>query len=119
MKKLLIVAVFVLLPLIIPGTSLGIEVGDHFHVTGCKDGELLVPIIHMWSKPGGGISGAKVIGKLSGDGRADQNLRCQGSVVELLELKIDDNKLYLKVKSVVGSKTGWITDSFVGRKTTK
>jgi len=28
-----------------------------------------VPIVKMWNKPGGLFTGAKVVGKLSGDGR--------------------------------------------------
>ncbi len=109
MKKVIVI---VLLFLVIPVVALGVEIGDRFHVTGCKDGELLVPIVNLWSEPDGGI----VIGKLSGHGRADQGLKCQGSVVKLLEIKIVNNKVYLKIIAIVNPTIGWITDSFVGRK---
>lgn len=93
-----------------------VAVGDKFHVTGCENGELMVPVVNMWSKPGGIASGAKVIGKLSGDGRSDQGLKCQGSVVKVVEVKKIGGRTFLKVQSVVNSKTGWVTDSYVGRK---
>ena len=96
-----------------------IKAGDRFHVTGCENGVLMVPVVNMWDKPGGAIKGAKVIGKLSGEGREDQGLKCQGAIVELLEIKNFDGRVFLKVKSVVNFKVGWITDSFVGRKTKK
>lgn len=92
------------------------KVGDLFHITGCENGELLVPVVNLWSKPGGAITGAKIVGKLSGDGRKDQDLKCQGSVVRVLKFKKDSGRTFLKVYSVVNSKVGWITDSFIGRK---
>ena len=91
-------------------------VGDLFHVTGCENGTLLVPVVNMWNKPGGLAAGAKVIGKLSGDGRKDLGLQCQGSIVKVLKVKRVSGRTFLKIKSVVNSKIGWITDSFVGRK---
>jgi len=94
-----------------------VKPGDSFHVTGCENGKLLLPIVNMWSKPGGIGAGAKVIGKLSGDGRADQGLKCQGTVVKLLKRKSINGRAFFKIKSVVNSKVGWIADSFVGRKT--
>lgn len=94
----------------------GVKVGDKIHITGCENGQLMLPVINMWSKPGGIASGATVVGKLSGDGRADQGLKCQGSVVKVIEVKKTGGRVFLKVQSVVNSKTGWITDSFVGRK---
>lgn len=117
MKSLKIATIIILSLVIIPSVTLGVEVGDRFHLSGCNDnGELMVPIVNIWNKPGGAIAGAKVIGKLSGAGNADQGMQCQGAIVELLQLKIVDGGLYLKIKSTVNSTTGWVTDSFVGQK---
>ena len=77
--------VVILLALVNSVSALEIKPGDLFHITGCENGELVVPIVNMWSEPGGIGAGAKVVGKLSGDGRADQGLECQGAMVELLE----------------------------------
>lgn len=120
MKKLIYCfSVILLLALVKPVAASDIKVGDRFHITGCENGELMVPVVNMWDKPGGLIEGAKVVGKLSGDGREDQGLKCQGAIVELLEIKNVDGRIFLKIKSVVNSKVGWITDSFVGRKVKK
>ncbi len=105
-------SVIFLLVLVKPVAALDVKVGDRFHVTGCEHGELMVPVINMWDKP----RGTKVIGKLFGDGREDEGLKCQGSIVELLEIKKVDGRTFLKIKAVVNSEIGWITDSFVGRK---
>lgn len=118
-KSIFCFSIILLFSLVNPAAALDIKVGDRFHITGCEKGELMVPVVNMWNKPGGAIKGAKVIGKLSGDGREDQGLKCQGAIVELLEIKNVDDRIFLKVKSVVNSKVGWITDSFVGRKTKK
>lgn len=67
----------------------------------------------MWNKPN---NAAKKIGILSGYGRIDQGLKCQGSIVELLEVKNVNGRNFLKIKSVVNSEEGWIADSFVGKK---
>jgi hypothetical protein len=93
-----------------------INVDDRIHVTGCENGELVVPIVNLWSKPGGVRAGATVVGKVSGDGRADQGLRCQGSVVIVREQQTVSGRDFVKVETVVGDQVGWITDSFVGRK---
>ena len=41
-----------------------------------------MPIVKMWNKPGGLFTGAKVVGKLSGDGRRSRaetsRVSCQG-----------------------------------------
>jgi hypothetical protein len=92
------------------------KAGDIFHVTGCENGELVVPIVYLWSKPGGAANGARVVGQLSGDGRRDKGLRCQGSVVGVVQIMRMSGRTFIKVYSVVNSKVGWITDSFVGRK---
>ena len=113
MKRLIIMLCFVLLSLTYSSSAL--EVGEKFHITGCENGELMVPVVNLWSKPGGIINGAKVIGKLSGDGRPELGLKCQGSIVELLEIKQVDGKTYLKIKTIY-SDVGWVTDLFLGKK---
>jgi len=118
-KSIFFFSIILLFSLVNTVSALDIKVDDRFHVTGCENGELMVPVVNMWDKPGGAIKGAKVVGKLSGDGREDQGLKCQGAIVVLLEIKNVDGRVFLKVKSVVNSKVGWITDSFVGRKTKK
>ncbi len=117
MKKYFIYLIpFMVLILISSVEAREVKSGDLFHVTGCENGELLVPVVNMWSKPGGFLTGAKVVGKLSGDGREDQGLKCQGAVVRTLEIRKFKGRIFLKIKSVVNSKIGWITDSFVGKK---
>ena len=93
MKKIIsCFIVVILLALVNSAAASEIKIGDLFHIIGCENGELLVPRVNMWSRPGGIGAGAKVIGKLSGDGRADQGLKCQGAIVELLERKSIDLK---------------------------
>jgi len=120
MKRILIYHILLLLLVLSsPANALELKRGDLFHITGCENGELALPVVRMWSKPGGIVVGAKVVGKLSGDGRADQGLKCQGAVVKLLEIKKISGRTFLKIKSVVNSKIGWLTDSFVGKKFNK
>ena len=120
MKKVEFFSIFVILMALgNSAAALEIMVGDLFHVTGCENGELVVPVINMWSKPGGIGAGARVVGKLSGDGRGDQKSKCQGAIVELLEITNVNGRVFLKVKPVVNSESGWITDSFVGKNVKK
>ncbi|MEE8190159.1 MAG: hypothetical protein V3T79_01025 [Candidatus Scalindua sediminis] len=72
MKKYFIYLIpFMVLILISSAEAWEVKSGDLFHITGCENGELFVPIVNMWSKPGGLVAGAKVVGKLSGNGRED------------------------------------------------
>jgi hypothetical protein len=96
--------------LAISGTALAVDIGSTYHITGCTDGELLMPVVYMWSQPGRLLWRSRVIGKLSGDGRADQGLKCQGSIVKVLDIKVK----YVKVKSLDG-KVGWVRNFFIGR----
>ena len=92
------------------------EIGDKIHITGCENGVLQVPVVNMWSKPGGILAGARIIGQLSGDGRADQGLQCQGAVVTVKGTKIVSGRTFYQIESVVNGSIGWITDSFIGKK---
>ena len=87
------------------------EVGTLFHITGCERGELVVPVVNMWDS----AQMARIVGRLSGDGRPDQGLRCQGSVVKVLARGSRSGRTLLQIESVVNGQVGWITDSFVGR----
>ena len=71
MKKIIVfISIFCLLALSAYAGKMELNTGDLFHVTGYENGELVLPVINLWSKPGGIANGARVIGKLSGDGRA-------------------------------------------------
>jgi hypothetical protein len=43
-------------------------------------------------------------------------MKCQGSVVGVVKVMRMSGRTFIKVYSVVNSKVGWITDSFVGRR---
>jgi hypothetical protein len=115
-KSILYFIPLMVLILISHSEALDLKRGDLFHITGCESGKLLVPIVDIWDKPGGSVEGAKVIGKLSGDGRVDRGLKCQGSVVSMIDIAIIRGQIFIKIQSVVHLSEGWVTDSFVGRK---
>ena len=85
------------------------RVGTRVHITGCTpDGRLDVPIVNLWDSP----ERTCVIGELSGNGRADQGLECQGSIVVIRDVR---GRL-LEVETVVGDKQrGWVTEPFIGK----
>jgi hypothetical protein len=56
-----------------------------------------------------------VIGKLSGDGRADQGLSCQGAVVIIRDAAMHDGRKLNRVEAVVGDQAGRLTEPFLGR----
>ena len=109
LKKVIIVS---LLIFIFSSPVLAIDIGKKYHITGCENGQLMVPVVNMWSKPGGIAAGARVVGKLSGDGRADQGLQCQGAVVEILDIQGH----FIQIQSVVNGNVGWVTKPFIGRR---
>ena len=86
------------------------------HITGCENGELMVPIVRLWNKPGGLAADARPVGQVSGDGRADRGLKCQGSIVIIRDSRTVSGRKFYKIETVVGSQTGWVTDSFIGRR---
>lgn len=84
------------------------RIGTRVHITGCENGELVVPIVNLWNSP----ERTRVIGKLSGDGRADQGRECQGSIVVIRDVR---GRLF-EVETTVGDyQRGWITEPFIGR----
>ncbi len=99
-------------------SSLGaqdLEIGDRFHVDGCENGELVIPVVHLWSQPTIAMGG-RPIATLSGQGRADGVGRCQGSIVAALEIRVIGDRTHVRIETIVGGTIGWITDSFVGKK---
>ncbi len=92
-----------------------LAVGDRFHVTGCESGELLLPLVNIWSQPTI-ATGGRPIATLSGQGRADGVGRCQGAVVATLEIRNIGGRAHVKIESIVNGTIGWITDTFVGNK---
>jgi hypothetical protein len=77
------------------------------HITGCEGGELVVPVVKLWDSP----AKTRVLGQLSGDGREDQGLRCQGSVVVIHKT---DGEMF-EVEAVIGGQRGWVSALFIGR----
>ncbi len=86
------------------------------HITGCNEaGELEVPVVNVWREPGGVSRTNRAVGKLSGNGRADQGLSCQGAVVVVLESRQVEGRTFYHVASIVRGDDGWVSDSFIGR----
>lgn len=90
---------------------IAIDIGSRYHITGCGNGKLIVPIVNIWSKSDGGVEGATIVGKLSGGGDQDLGLQCQGAIVEVLDI----HEEYIKVQSIDG-KMGWVSSGFIGKK---
>ena len=86
-----------------------------FHVTGCENGDLVVPAVNLWDRPGGLSAGARPNGKLSGDGRKDRGLKCQGAVVLTKEIKTMSGRVWVKVVTLIGGRVGWFTDGSSAR----
>jgi len=85
-----------------------------FYVTGCENGELMVPLVNVWLLPGGISPGNRVIGKVSGAGRGKN--KCKGSIVRKLTERNVNGRTWIRIDTVVGDyKAGWFTDSFVGK----
>jgi len=83
------------------------RIGRRVHITGCEKGALVVPVVNLWDSP----KRTRAVGKLSGDGRADRGLSCQGAVVIIRDVQ---GELY-QVESVIGDQIGWVTEPFIGR----
>ena len=77
-------------------------------LSGCENGDLVVPSINLWSVPGGLGAGASVIGSVRGGGVGG---RCRGDEVEVLEHTVASGRQFVRVRGAGGS--GWITDSFI------
>ena len=106
--------VFLLLIVLLAFSSIAfaddIQLGANYHITGCENGELLVPIVHMWEKAGH----SHIVGMLSATSNSD---KCQGSIVKVLDAKVANGRLRYKVKSLVNRKVvGWVSHFFIGEK---
>ena len=62
-----------------------------FHVTGCENGDLVVPAVNLWDRPGALSAGARPNGKLSGK-ENPYLLIDLGSVVDVAEIKVWNRK---------------------------
>lgn len=101
-------------------SGLRIRPGHRAHITGCDERGLAVPVVNIWSHPGSVIGGAglkanRVVGRLSGDGREDRGLKCQGAVIIVREVRKTDDTWY-RVESLIGKQSGWVKADFIGRK---
>ncbi len=102
--------------LVLLASSRGVEaqddpkVGDRVHITGCENGVLQLSLVNVWDSPQG-----RIVGQLSGDGRADHGLECAGSVVILRERRVVRDRVFFRIDAIIGSTHGWLTDSFIGR----
>ncbi len=117
--KIFIACLLFSFSLIVSVEAAEVKKGDVFHITGCENGVLELPIINIWTQPGGIANGARIAGKLSASGRVDKGLKCEGAVVKVLDTVKMGGREYIQIQSVVNSKVGWITDSFVGKKVTQ
>ncbi len=88
------------------------EVGSLHHVTGCRNGELEVVTPALWASP----ERLRVIGRLAGDGPAEEGLECQGAVVRILGTATgrDDARVF-EIRSIMNSRRGWILEEHIGR----
>lgn len=111
------VSLFLVVLLVFAGTAFAeVQIGANYHITGCHKGRLLMATVYMWSEPGGLSNGGRIIGNVSGD-RADQGLKCQGTMVKILDSEYGNNKrLYYKIKTILNRKVGWVSYFFIGKR---
>ena len=98
----------ILLAFLLVRIGRGTEIESQYHITGCEYGELIYPVVNIWSEPGRG----KIIGKLSGN---SSELKCQGSIVIILEMRKVNCRIFYKIKTI-DNKIGWVIGSFIGMK---
>lgn len=58
----------------------------------------MVPVVNLWNGP----ERTQVVGRLSGNGRDDKGLKCQGAVVKAMEATHASGRTFIKIKSVGG-----------------
>ena len=83
------------------------EPGELRQVTGCENGELVLPILNLFAGP----PPARVMGKLSGTSRTD---RCHGAFVNVLATQPGGR--WVQVETVVRGDVGWISRLLIGRR---
>ena len=87
-------------------TPQGPQIGDLVYVTGCENGELLLPEIILWDTP----HLVRPIGIVRGTGPGDP---CEGELVIILDIVILDEVPRYQIEATEGGATGWVTDSFI------
>ena len=93
------------------GHVFGQEVGGMYHVTGCRDGEMVVVTPALWASP----ERLRVVGRLAGGGPASQGMECQGAVVRVLSRSVgrDDTEIF-EIRSIMNSRRGWLPTEHIG-----
>ena len=93
------------------GHVFGQEVGDMYHVTGCRDGEMVVVTPALWASP----ERLRVVGRLAGGGPASQGMECQGAVVRVLSRSAGRNDTEVfEIRSIMNRRRGWISTEHIG-----
>jgi len=93
------------------GHVFGQEAGDMYHVTGCRDGEMVVVTPALWASP----ERLRVVGRLAGGGPASQGMECQGAVVRVLSRSAGRNDTEVfEIRSIMNSRRGWISTEHIG-----
>ena len=94
------------------GHVFGQEVGGMYHVTGCRDSEMVVVTPALWASP----ERLRVVGRLAGGGPASQGMECQGAVVRGLSRSVgrDDTEIF-EIRSIMNSRRGWLPTEHIGQ----
>ena len=93
-----------------PVTAQAPSRGDRVHISGCDFGDLKAPVVDLWDS----AERTRVVGEVSGDGAADQGLRCLGAVVIIRSVDSDRPTTMYEVEAVVGNQRGWLSELFIG-----
>lgn len=91
------------------------EVGALHRITGCENGELVVPRPNVWSSPQRLLGPQPtVVGQLTG-GSPGRRVQCRGGdVVRVLERTTYEGRPVYRIVAVVNGLEGWITPGFIG-----
>ena len=110
MRKLIFVLIFGFLS--ISSTAVAIDIGSSYYITGCYEGELIIPMVNLWSASDGGVEGATIVGRVSGGNEKNLESHCKGAIVKVLDIY---DEFMIKVQSING-KVGWVASGFIGEK---
>ena len=91
-------------------TAQAAPIGDRVHISGCDFGVLKAPVVDLWDS----AERTRVVGEVSGDGPADQGLRCLGAVVIIRSVDSNQPTPMYEVEAVAGNQRGWLSDLFIG-----
>lgn len=106
--RYIMITIFVLGLLAFGSTAIAADMGEKYHITGCEDGELLVPIVHLWERAGP----SHIVGKLEGTSKYN---KCQGEIVKVLDVTTYNGRVRYKIKTSYGT-VGWVSYFFIGRR---